>query len=470
MTKYAVVRMGLIALVILGMPPAFVEGILAAGEPISSDVLMVDYQSGPTMEGLPEFRPGEIIVKFDPNTPDAERLRVIRVHRCWIAGSCEGGNFHLVGIPADTSPLQMVEAFAQHESVQYAERNYYVQATFIPDDKLYSYQWNLNNAVQADIRIQEAWDIEEGDPNVIVAVIDTGVAYENFGIYRQAPDLGDTRFVPGYDFVHDDNHPNDDHGHGTHVTGTIAQSTNNLIGVAGIAFRCSIMPVKALDEQGVGDAFALSRAILFAVEHGARVINLSVGSPASSRTLHDAVKTAYERGVTVVAAAGNDYARGNRPSYPAADTDYCIGVGAVRFDLKRAPYSNTGSYVSVVAPGGDLSVDQNQDSYPDGILQQTFKTDPNTFAYWFFQGTSMAAPHVSGLAALLASRGVTRPDKIREAIQLTARDLGPHGWDAEYGWGMIEAHAALAYHVPGDLNGDNVVDDKDLATSFVGTP
>jgi serine protease len=462
--------MGLIALVILGIPPAFVEGIPAAAEPISSDVLMVDYQSGPTMEGLPEFRPGEIIVKFDPNTPDTERLRIIRAHRCWIAGSCEGGDFHLVGIPADTSPWQMVEAFAQHESVRYAELNYYVQATFIPDDKLYSYQWNLNNAVKADIRIQEAWDIEEGDPNVIVAVIDTGVAYENFDIYRQAPDLAATRFVPGYDFVHDDNHPNDDHGHGTHVAGTIAQSTNNLIGVAGIAFRCSIMPIKAMDEQGVGDQFTISRAILFGVEHGARVVNLSLGSPQSSNTLRDAVKTAYERGVTVVAAVGNDYTRRNRPSYPAAEKDYCIGVGAVRFDLKRAPYSNTGAYVAVVAPGGDLTVDQNADGYPDGILQQTFKTDPNSFAYWFFQGTSMATPHVSGLAALLASRGVTRPDKIREALQLTARDLGPEGWDAEYGWGMIDAHAALAYRVPGDLNGDNVVDDKDLAAPVAVTP
>jgi serine protease len=254
------------------------------------------------------------------------------------------------------------------------------------------------------------------------------------------------------------------------VAGTIAQSTNNGIGVAGIAFRCSIMPVKALDEQGVGGAFTLARGILFAVEHGARVINLSVGSPASSRTLHDAVKTAYQRGVTVVAAAGNDYARRNRPSYPAADQDYCIGVGAVRFDLTRAPYSNTGSYVFVVAPGGDVRVDQNRDGYPDGILQQTFKTDPNSFAYWFFQGTSMAAPHVSGLAALLASHGVARPDKIREALQRTARDLGPPGWDAEYGWGLIDAYAALASRVPGDRSGDNVVDDQDLAAALATTP
>jgi serine protease len=470
MVKCALVRRGLIALVILGIPAVLVDETLAAAEPLSSDVLMVDYQSGQASDVVPEFCPDTIIVKFDPNTPDAECWRILQAHRCWIARSCAAGDFHLVGIPADTSPLQMIEALTPYESVQYAELNYYVHATFIPDDKLYSYQWNLNNAVKADIRMEEAWDIEEGDPNVIVAVIDTGVAYEDFDIYRQAPDLANTRFVPGYDFIHEDNHPNDDHGHGTHVAGTIAQSTNNGIGVAGIAFRCSIMPIKAMDEQGVGDQFTIARAILFAVEHGARIVNLSLGSPESSRTLRDVLKTAYARGVTVVAAVGNDFTKGNQPSYPAAEKDYCIGVGAVRFDLKRAPYSNTGAYVAVVAPGGDLTVDQNADGYPDGILQQTFKTNLGTFAYWFFQGTSMATPHVSALAALLASRGVTRPDKIREALQLTARDLGPPGWDSEYGWGLIDAHAALAYRVPGDRNGDNVVDAADLAPAVPVTP
>ncbi len=470
MTRHAILRLGLIILAIGGVPPALGEGVRAAGEPGSSDVVLVNFQSGQAPALVPEFCPDAIIVKFDPNTPDTERLRVLQAHRCWIAGSCDEGDFHLVGIPADTSPWQMIEALTQYESVQYAELNYYVRATFIPDDKLYSYQWNLNNAVKADIRMQEAWDIEEGDPNVIVAVIDTGVAYEDFGIYRRAPDLANTRFVAGYDFVHEDNHPNDDHGHGTHVAGTIAQSTNNGIGVAGIAFRCSIMPIKAVDEQGVGDQFTIARAILYAATHGARVINLSLGSPQSSITLRNAVKTAYEREVTVVAAVGNDFTRGNRPSYPAAEKDYCIGVGGVRFDLRRAPYSNTGAYVAVVAPGGDLTVDQNADGYPDGIVQQTFKTDPSTFAYWFFQGTSMATPHVSGLAALLASRGVTRPDKIREAIQLTARNLGRPGWDPEYGWGLIDAHAALAYRVPGDHNGDNVVDAQDLLASSPVTP
>jgi serine protease len=412
--------------------------------PLPPETLQVDYESGQVYGDLALARPGEIIVQFDPNVLPTERHRLVQDHGCRIARTSDLGDFHLVRIPVATTPEDMVSFFERHEHIQYAELNYCVQASFTPDDKLYSYQWNFENAVTGGIRMNEAWVIEEGDPNIVVAVVDTGVAYESYGAYTQAPDLAETRFVPGYDFVNDDNHPNDDNGHGTHVTGTIAQSTNNLIGVAGVAFRCSVMPVKVMDSDGVSDAFTVSQGILFAVNHGAHVINLSFGSPQPSRTLQNAVQTAYQRGVTVVAAAGNDGAKGNPPSYPAAYTDYCIAVGAVRYDLARAPYSTKGSYISVVAPGGDVTVDQNADGYPDGILQQTFRSNPSVFAYWFLQGTSMAAPHVSGLAALLVSHGVTGPDEVRKAIETTARDLGPKGKDAEYGWGMIDAHAALA--------------------------
>lgn len=444
---------GLAAALALGLALARADSGFAvpagAAEPV--DILQVDFASGGQEPNQPAFRPGEIIVGFDPDVLLEDRQRIVQDQGCWIIRTCDTADFHLVAVPATTTPQEMVRRFGGQGAVRYVELNYCMRVTFTPDDKLYSYQWNLNNPGKNDIRMQEAWDTEEGDPNVIVAVVDTGVAYEDYDIYQQAPDLADTRFVPGYDFVHDDAHPNDDHGHGTHVTGTIAQSTNNLIGVAGVAFRCSIMPIKAVDEQGVGDAFTIARGILFAVEHGARVINLSVGSLEPSTTLEDAVETAYERGVTVVAAAGNEYTKQNKPSYPAAYTEYCIAVGAVRYDLTRAPYSSTGAYVSLVAPGGDLTVDQNGDGYPDGILQQTFKSDPTTFAYWFFQGTSMAAPHVSGLAALLASHGVQGPDKIRAAMEQTARDLGPAGRDPEYGWGLIDARAALSYRPPNDL-------------------
>jgi serine protease len=391
------------------------------------------------------FRPNEIIVKFDPNVAATQSVRIAEAYGCQVAGTCPMSRLRLIRVPDSVDPNRMAEAFALRADVEYAEPNPIATILYVPDDSYYSFQWNLDNPVTGGIHMQNAWDTEAGDPNVTVAILDTGIAYEDYGNYRQAPDLVGTLFVPGYDFVNNDAHPNDDQGHGTHVTGTIAQSTNNAMGVAGIAYGCSIMPVKILGADGSGDHFAIAKGIRFAVEHGARVINLSLGSPSASITLRDAVAYAYQRGVTIVCAAGNGYQSGNPANYPASYDQYVIAVGAVRYDDQRARYSNTGSYLDVVAPGGDMLVDQNGDGYGDGIVQQTFVGDPTQFAYYFFQGTSMAAPHVSGLAALLISHGVTRPDDVRAAIQQTAIDLGPVGWDPEYGWGRIDAGAALLH-------------------------
>jgi serine protease len=300
--------------------------------------------------------------------------------------------------------------------------------------------------------MEEAWDIQKGgSASVVVAVIDTGVAYESYSNgskrYYLAPDLANTVFVPGYDFVENDTHPNDDNSHGTHVTGTIAQSTNNSLGVAGIAFNTAIMPVKVLDKNGSGSYANVANGIKWATDHGAKIINLSLGGASPSSTLENAVKYAYEHGVTVVAAAGNDGS--SQVSYPAAYNNYVIAVGASRYDETLASYSNRGASLDLVAPGGDVSVDQNNDGHGDGILQNTF--DPNTkntanFGYWFFQGTSMAAPHVSGVAALLLAEGnAATPDEIRTALQETADDLGATGRDNTYGWGLVNAHAALQW-------------------------
>ncbi|MHB1417818.1 MAG: S8 family peptidase, partial [Chloroflexota bacterium] len=289
----------------------------------------------------------------------------------------------------------------------------------------------------------QAWDVSNGS-GVVVAIIDTGVAYEDYDVYKKAPDLASTAFVPGWDFVNGDAHPNDDYGHGTHVAGTIAQSTNNGLGVAGIAYGAQIMPLKVLDASGSGTDADVADAIKWAADHGARVANLSLGGPEPGTVLQDAINYAYDRGVVVVASAGND--NKGSVSYPAA-CDHTIAVGATRYDQARAPYSNYGQALDLAAPGGDLSVDQNGDTYGDGIVQQTFGSgDPANFSFYFYQGTSMAAPHVTGAAALLLAHGnVTTPDQVLAALAATAKDLGAPGWDQYFGSGLIQVYNALNY-------------------------
>ncbi len=416
--------------------------------------------------GRPRWVPNEIVVKFKEGVSKNRIDRINQRHGTSVLYTSPFAGFKRIKLPAGRTARQAVELYNREPDVEYAELNYYAYALFVPDDPLYSYQWHFNDAF-AGINIEPAWDITTGDPNVIVAVIDTGVAYENFKGFEQAPDLANTNFVAGYNFVKDNEHANDDDGHGTHVTGTIAQSTNNGIGVAGVAFNCSIMPVKVLAKRGLvssGSYADVASGIYFATDNGADVINMSLGGPGDSNTLRDAVAYAYGEGVTIVCAAGND-GDGGEASYPAAYDDYCIAVGATRYDQTRAYYSTTGSYLDLTAPGGDIYVDQNGDGYADGILQQTFGNNPKDWGYRFYQGTSMAAPHVSGIAALLISIGVTGPDVIREALQNTARDLGSTGWDEEYGWGLVDAYAALNYyHIPGDFNYDGSVDLDDLRT------
>lgn len=229
------------------------------------------------------------------------------------------------------------------------------------------------------------------------------------------------------------------------MAGTIAQSTNNNKGVACIAYQSCFMPVKVLDENGAGTYDDVADGIYFATDKGAKVINLSLGGSSDSQTLKDTVAYAYNNGVIVVAAAGNNSTE--VVVYPAAYDDYVIEVGATRYDEILAYYSNYGSSLDLVAPSGDLMVDQNGDGYGDGVLQNTF--NPNSknttdFGYCFFQETSMAAPHVSGVSALLISNGnATTPDEVKAALEGTAEDLGETSWDEIYGWGLVDAAAAL---------------------------
>lgn len=354
------------------------------------------------------------------------------------------GQLYVAQFDASKDVNSIASALADNDQVEYAEPNFVAFATagpgfaplhFTPNDPFFSFQWNL----QA-IQMPRAWDFSTG-ANVTVAVLDTGAAFENFEIYRQAPDLAGTQFVPGYDFVNHDRHPNDDHGHGTHVTGTVAQTTNNGQGVAGVAFNARLMVVKVLDARGQGSYDVIIQGIYFAVNSGAKVINLSLSGQSNSRSLEEAINFARARGVLTVAATGNN---NGVIGYPAFYNN-TIAVGAVRFDQSRARYSNFGPQIDLVAPGGDNNVDQNGDGFGDGIVQQTFKIgELNTFRYLFFEGTSMATPHVSGLIALLLSRSPNlSPDQIETLLETTAKDLGPPGFDEQYGYGLVQAADAL---------------------------
>lgn len=348
-----------------------------------------------------------------------------------------------------SSVAEIITQLRHRADVEFAEPNYIAHTFAAPNDPFFNAQWHFDNPAYGGVNAKAAWDSSQGS-GVIVAVIDTGIAYENytqsfFSRYYQAPDLASTCFVGGYDFVNNDTHPNDDNSHGTHVAGTIAQSTNNSTGVAGLAYQSCLMPIKVLASNGSGTYADIAEGIRWAADHGAQVINLSLGGASGSSYLEDALEYAYNKGVTILAATGNDGK--NIVSYPAAYDNYVIAVGATRYNETRAPYSNYGASLDIVAPGGDTNVDQNNDGYPDGVLQNTF--NPSTkktseFNYWFFQGTSMATPHVAAAAALVISNGnATSPDQVRAALQSSAKDLGSAGWDSTYGWGRVNAAAAL---------------------------
>jgi len=333
--------------------------------------------------------------------------------------------------------------------VESADLNYIRSTQAIPNDQYYSKQWHYET-----IALPQAWDITTGDNSVIVAVLDSGVQLNH-------PDLKGNLLSTGYDFVSDpqnagdgdgiDPDPTDSsapsshsHNHGTHVAGTIAAVSNNRIGVAGVAWNAKIMPVRVCGNNGCTDTDII-QGLLYAAglpndsgtvpSQRAKIINMSLGGQIYNSLAQETINEVVSQGVTVIAAAGNDAEKGNPINYPCAYNNV-ICVGAVGPSLTRASYSEYNSYVDVVAPGGDEA----------GLVLSTVWNDNyNQPGYGGMPGTSMATPHVSGVAALMLSVNPSlTPAQIQQILTGTALDLGPPGKDDEYGYGLINAYRAVA--------------------------
>lgn len=379
-----------------------------------------------------DYAPNQMVVNFKPRVKKASIKALNEQHGAKVLES-PGFGLKTIHIPSHLTLFETMQRYEESPLVNYAEPNYLFQSFMTPNDPYYSYQWNYHSQDDGGINMEPAWDITTGE-GTVVAVVDTGVSI--------GTDLNSTTFTEGHDFVNDDPEPTDNNGHGTHVTGTIAQSTNNGEGVAGIAYNATIMPIKALSSEGKGELDEIVEGIQYAVDNGADIINMSFGTNESSQALEEAVQYAYNHNVTCIAATGNS---NKEPiAYPAGYDDSVIAVGATQYDKTRAPYSNYGPSIDLVAPGGNIDLDQNHDENPDGIIQQTFQTNgEKEWGLYLSEGTSSACPHVAGVATLLHSIGASSPDIIRDLLQSTATDLGDPGIDDFYGYGLINATDAL---------------------------
>ncbi len=372
------------------------------------------------------------------------------------SGAVQNIGKSVVGLPnvrrITNGQRALVSALAQN-SVQ-PDFRYSAQA--FPDDPDFALQWNFTA-----INVSTAWAADTTDPvgggdsRVVIAVLDTGFAntapdYAGLHLWTNTGEIagdgidndhdGLVDDIHGWDFVNTDASPADDNGHGTHIVGTIAETTNNTLGAAGIAYNSTIMPLKVLDSAGNGSTSTIAAAISYAVIHGANIINLSLGGTQDDPILHQAIQATVNQGVVVVAAAGNSGA--STLDYPAVYSEV-IGVSATQFDSTRPSYANYGSGLDLVAPGGNSALDQNHDGYVDGIYQQTCSSAACTsFSTRPFEGTSQATAHVTGVAALLAACGVPT-GKISSTMMSTATDLGVVGTDTTYGAGLVNAGAAM---------------------------
>jgi serine protease len=453
----------------VGATALMVATTLAAGATMSA-------ASTQTSLSRPEYAEGEVVVKYAAGTSAHAWATAARA-----AGAASPAqaatppavaeHTRLLKLGKGVSVEAALRALRKQKDVVWAAPDYRARAAggLVPNDTgtagvlggWQQLQWNFSGAF--GVGAPEAWAnvAAEGAPGgrgVIVAMLDTGVAYANRGRYRRSPDFSRYGFVQGYDFVDHDPYPNDHNGHGTFVAGTVAEATNNRYGLTGLAFAARIMPVRVLNGEGEGNASTIAEGVRFAVRHGARVINLSLefSSNVTARDipeLMEALRYANRRGVVVVGAAGNE---GHTAiAYPAR-APHVIAVGASTEHGCLASYSNDGSGLTLVAPGGgtDADLPGDPDCRPElpgsDVFQMTFTgSSPRRFGFPAgYEGTSMAAPHVAAAVALIiASRVLGRrptPAQIIRRLRATARKLGGPSYSYLYGAGLLDAAAATA--------------------------
>jgi len=408
-----------------------------------------------------DYVPGQVIVKYAEGTAGGVAADV----------AADAGATPVAGLPGGSEQLKIedgesvratIDELRQDPNVDYAVPNWKAHAAATaPNDPGWRLQWNMSGTY--GINLVQAWTEAAalgapGGRGAVVAVLDSGVAYERRGRYRRAPDLRHSTFIHPWDFIQRDRHPDDLYGHGTHVSGTIAQTTNNGVATAGIAYNAKIMPLRVLDSRGEGDSAAIARAIRYAVRHHADVINLSLEFPAEVRSAEipdvvSALHLAHRRGVVVVAAAGNQ--TDITVAYPAR-VKSVIAVGATTIDGCQADYSNGGRDLDVSAPGGGVDA-PNSDSVWDAahcdpdksgppIFQQTFTSSIRRFGLpRIYEGTSMASPHVAAIAALLIATKRLGPHPTPREVEARIEDTArPTDRPDRYGAGLVDAAAALA--------------------------
>lgn len=398
------------------------------------------------------FNPQEYIIKFNKNIDINYLKKSILKGQGRVISKISKDIYK---VKLDDKNNKLMNSLQGNSLISYIEPEYLVHIQTVPNDPAFlQQQWNLKM-----LGLETTWNSTKGSQNVTVAVIDTGIIPDH-------PDLKGN-ITSGYDFIDHDNDPTDtdpNFSHGTHVAGIIGAVSNNQEGIAGINWNIKIMPVRVIGPGGSGGYSALIAGIYWAVDNDADIINLSLAGSIDSTSLKEAVNYAVNHNVTIVAAAGNN---GSSPILYPAQYPEVISVGAIGPTRKRAYYSNFGPNLDIVAPGGDNSIlGHNYNTILSTAGYMTNNTP--TYQYTWAQGTSMAAPHVAGLIALLYSRGINNPRQIEQLIKDTADDLGTAGKDNEYGAGLININRALQINDRNNYNENNSVDPdkiKILATN-----